>query len=297
MEMQRDSESRLIERVDTDAKTKIEDRKNLEIDSTRQITEAKKGAIDSEIEANKALAIQYQDNAVLQQDVQRKLMDLANQRANVELDQISRVAKARDDAAKAEQDRRDKEAGMLGQLIKMAEEYAKSQGRKTITSGDIGQAIQQQEKQTSGQFAQFFGGGAVDPAKMRQAMEFQQFQRQMQQQGSTPESVLSASFGQAQKTMGPGLGYDAATAAYQRGDIGMGDIMYKQAQGQAEIERAGGGISADKFGIGNIKSGIKDAGDKAIADMIGQIPPIMGDWFTKFSDGLIRKLEEEASRI
>jgi histone H3/H4 len=291
-----DETLRLIDRVDSDEKTKIQDRKTIEIGTAREIADVKKKEIDFEIAGLKTIAAANAENAVLQRETNMKLMDLAKQRAEAEMDEIKKVDKARDDAAKAEQDRQNKAAGLLGQLIKLAEDYAKSQGRKTIGAGDIEAARAQQQQQATQNLAAFFGGGQVDPAKLRQAQEFQGLQGQMRQLGVSSGDVMSAGFGQAQKTFGSDLGFEAAMQAYGRGDIAGGKAFQAQAesQGQSEVAALKGPMSKDK--VDQVVESMGKKGGEVIDQMLMKIPEVTEGWFKKFSEEMIRKLEFEAAR-
>ena len=296
VQIQKDEELRLIDRVQTDEETKIRDRQTVEIGAARDTAAIKKASIDEEITKLKTLASMYSNNAALQRDIAQQIGKLNHDRTMAELDEVAQVDKARDDAAKAEMARRDKMAGMFSQLAKQAEEYAKAQGRTTVTIADItaAQAKLTQEAQSS--LASFFGGGAVDPAKLQQALQFTSQQRQMQQIGATPESITGAAFGQVQQTYGAGLGYDAAIQAYQRGDIAGGKALQAQAAAQGDVELAGLKTPMDKDVVNRVVDSIGKKGNEVIDSMLLKIPEITTGWMEKFSDNLIRKLEFEAAR-
>lgn len=287
---------RLIERNDSDERAKIEDKKTVQIGLARDIGAAKQAELNFEIEGLKTIAAANMENAALQRETTMKIMDLKHQQTVAELDEIKQVRAARDEAAKAEEARQLKAAGMLGQLTKMAEEYAKSQGRKTITAADVAAAQQQQSMQAQSQLASFFGGGAVDPSKLQKAMEFQTFQRQMQQAGVTTGDVMSAGFGQAAKTFGSGFGFEAAQQAYGRGDIAGGKQFQGMAEQQGQAEISALKVPLTKEAVGTIIKDIETRGLTVVNEMLMKIPEVTQQWMEKMSDGLIRKLEMEASR-
>ena len=97
---------------------------------------------------------------------------------------------------------------MFGQMIQLAETYAKSQGRTVVSQQDIALASERMAETSQRTLAGFFGGGAVDPRKLQEAWQFTQQQRTMQKEGITPGGVATQAMVQAGQTYGAGFGYD-----------------------------------------------------------------------------------------
>lgn len=294
IQLHREEDIAQAERGQLNARDLAERRKDIETNAARDTAKVKLGLISEEMDKLQTLAKEYTDNAAMQRDIQNRMIALAHERAGVEISETEAVDRARDQAAKAEEARKEKEAGMFGQMIKQAEEYAKAQGRAYVTQADILASQQKLAQQSQQVLGSFFGGGAVDPSKLSQAYQFAQQQRGMQQIGATPETITSAAFGQVGQTFGAGFGYEAATAAYQRGDVGMGNLLRQRADimGAAEVGKEPGIADKLKIDIDPKIAKLKTELDGALTEVTGK----WGELVATIPEKITRWLEAEAAR-
>lgn len=297
IQLRRDEDLQRAERSGISEQDLISRKKDLEVNAARDAAQVKTALIAEEMAKLQTLAAQYQDNAALQREINNKLVGLAHDRAMTEIEETKQVDKAKADAAKADEARKLKEAGMFGELIRQAQEYAKQQGRSVISQADIDASQKKLATSSEQQLAAFFGGASVDPAKLEQAVQFQQQLRRMQQQGSTPGSITSAAMGEAGKTFGAGFGYEAATQAFQSGNVGMGQLLMQRAQ---IMEQAGMGAGGGTEGIGSELAKTVDPKLAKLKEDIGgaldKVTDKWGELVAAIPDKITRWLEAEAAR-
>ena len=315
IEMEKTRRLALNEIIDQTSIQKAVNREKIEVDAAERTMGAKVTALDDEIKAQRAYAEQYPQIKQVQVDVENRIMELQGRRAQASREADKQIIDSRKSTVQELQNLANQEAGIGDALTNKAIENLKKQGRTTISKADIAaesERIQAKAGTTAGMFE---AGGAVNIEKLQETMGVAGTFKSITAMGS---SVVNAVSQMAQGLVGAFTGQRGPAAP-----IGMGGGAFtpsEQAQGsqalyEAELKRyelqqeiaelrkasiAGttAGVPGDPTGgqVSATITAVQQKGDAAITQMVERIPDVMGAWFEKFTDGLIRKLEFEAAR-
>jgi hypothetical protein len=193
MSVQRDAELAINqETVQSSVKATIE-RNRIEERFAVATANTKIDALKKEENQLKDYAAQYPESFAVQQEVQRKLLDLGTQRANAEREANTAIINSRRQMVEQLKQEANKEAGLGDQLTSKALENLKKRGRTRASQEEIIQEateIRRKGQETLG------GGGRMRIEDIQSAMGMRGMFQGLNQMGSTISGAVGQSFGQ-----------------------------------------------------------------------------------------------------
>jgi len=260
----------------------------------------------------KSLAGNYE----AQQQINKQLMDLQVQRVQAETTADQQVIQQRRQMVTELQNLANQEAGIGDALTNKAIENLKKRGRTRVSEQDIMQEAAEIRARGQETIAGA-RGGRVSAEKLQEALGMRGTFGEMTRMGGTSSGAIGTMFQQAMAAFSgqqaPGI--PSMATAGQRAMVGGGGAFaptpgaggqqiqlelqaYKQREELAMLQgmRGGAGAGQAASAIDKMAGDIGKAGDTSIQKLLDRMPDIMGQWFEKFTDEMIRKLEFEASR-
>jgi len=305
MENARTRELAELESSNKDAISMMEERSRIEERYVTKSLDDRVTAIDAERSQLQAFAAAYPNVRSVQEQVDKRLIELQRERVQAEADADNKIVQQRQQMLQELKNLADQEAGIGDQLTSKAMENLRKRGRTKISASDVAEETGRIREQAEDVMSQFRAGGTVDMAKLQEAQGLRGLFQQMQRAGTTPSGAVGQS---AEATLAALQGRPAPTAPGQQGffDPTSGQSL-RDYQARLELQRAREQLSTlgptagklppqEATKLDESMKKVEDLGSAAITRMTERIPPLMQDWFEKFVDALVRKLEFEAAR-
>lgn len=296
----------------------LEKQFTIEKQYTAQTRQLKLDEIGREEQRLTTLQKSLAGNYEAQQQINKQLMDLQMQRVQAETTADQQVIQQRRQMVTELQNLANQEAGIGDALTNKAVENLKKRGRTRVSEADIMQEaaqIRTRGRETLGAAA---GGGRVGIEQLQEAMSMRGTFGEMSKIGSSISGAIGTMFQQAMAAFGgqqaPGMPSMATPGMRAAAGGGGGAFMPTPGAGGQQIQlelqayksrldlemlqgmRAGAGAGQAASAIDKMAGDVGKAGDTSIQKLLDRMPDIMGQWFEKFTDEMIRKLEFEASR-
>jgi hypothetical protein len=247
----------------------------------------RKEQIDNEIRAQKEFAEKFPDNFAVQEEVNKKVIELGVQRSNSEREVNQQILQSRVQLVDKLKQEADREAGLGDQLTNKAIENLKKRGRTRASIGEITEEIGRIRGRQQEALAQGMYGGQMNLAEYQAAIGDRGLWGGLTKMGTTEAGAIGQSFAQ---TAGAAFGQMPGTYLPSNVSMGPGGAPQFNAPNVDPI--------IDSYTSAFAK--IPDAVDKSI-ERIGE--RIDRGWRTveeKLSDrieeNLTRRLEFESAR-
>ncbi len=275
LQSQKDQELTLLDTSNRDQINKVVERSRIETTTAMQTRDVRMALIDAEIEGQRRLAAAYPAHAELQRAVETKVLELQNQRVQVENQTNSAILQSRRQLVTQLNDLAEREAGVGRAMLDQSLAQAEKLGRTTISLAAVQRDAAREAERAQRTIERFEAGQTVRIEDLRRAMAVTPIARQMQEMGAAGQQApfLQAFVQQQAGAFGP--------TPQMRTPLTMG--------------------AADMFALAAQQVQVSDTSISRINESVGKaidriVPEVVEKTFDVFTDKLIRKLEFEAAR-
>lgn len=303
----RDRELVELELSDRTALSSAQERQRIEEQNIRQTLDARLSAVNAEQQALQALAEAYPDVAAVQEQVDRRTIQLQQERVRAEVDANSQIIQQRRQMVERMREMAQQEAALGGGIVGQAQQRLAARGVTTFTREDIAREAEVIRRQGAEITERFARGEQVTAEELTQAQQAAPLFAQMGRLGTTAMGAtgqlaaqLQAGFAGRQAPTAPGGGllgigeFDPTRMSFQEYEA---RLRLATAREEAGAVGPAAGLTTGLPGqIDQTLQQVEVGGTAVIERMLERIPPVLEGLFEKFVDGLIRKIEFEAAR-